>query len=140
MPDLHKEIARNVSSKRERDEALQHLRKLYGQALDGTEWEAFSSQLNQEADPIDPDDPIEFYDVEMRAVATVWPDVGMGHAWVWQDTEHKWTYAPGLVNKSWLEGAAYSRNRFVREFSSVDLGMLETLVVNALAGGAEIAG
>ena len=134
MPDLHKEIASKVRSKRERDKAQQFLRDLYGNAIKGTEWEMLAAELDQQADPIDPDDPIEFYELEMRGVATAWPDEGMGHAWVWQDTGRQWTYAPGLVNKSWLEGTRYGRAQFQREFPAADLDKLEALIAVVLRG------
>ena len=133
MPDLHKKIAEKVRSKQERQEARQFLRKHYGEATQGTAWIALAHELDQEREPIDPDYPIEFYEVESRPVAVVWPPEGMGHAWVWQRQDSSWTYAPGLVNKSWLEGEQYGRDRFVRVWPTVKLQELEGLVADALS-------
>lgn len=76
MPDRHKEIAERVRSKREREEARQVLRKHYGDATHGTEWRWLAHDLHHEREPIDPNDPIEFYEVELRAVQSSGPPRG----------------------------------------------------------------
>ena len=127
--DLHKRIANDVRSKKQRDAAQEFLRQLYSKAIEGTEWEQLRDELNAKSEPIDYEDPIELYEVEDRGVGVVWPDEGMGHAWVWRDG---WRPAPGLVNKSWLDGTRLSRGEFLRAFSSADLAALEVLADEAL--------
>lgn len=63
-------------------------------------------------------------------MGVVWPDEGMGHAWVWHTG--RWNLAPGLVNKSWLEGQRLSRSEFAREFPGADLAALEVLAAEAI--------
>lgn len=57
--DLHKRIANDVRSKKERDAAAGFLRQLYSKAIEGTEWETLRDDLSRRADPIDYADPIE---------------------------------------------------------------------------------
>jgi hypothetical protein len=127
--DLHKRIANDVRSKKQRDAAQEFLRKLYAKAIEGTDWEQLQDELDAKSEPIDHEDPLELYEVEDRGVGVIWPDEGMGHAWAWSKG---WRYAPGLVNKSWLEGTRLSRGAFARDFAEADLAALEVLAAEAL--------
>ena len=127
--DLHKRIAADVKSKKDRDRAAEFLRALYGKAIQGTDWETLWNELDQAADPVDPTDLVELYEAEDRGVAVAWPDEGMGFAWVWSDG---WREAPGLVNKSWLDGHRLSRSAFARQYPSADLAALEILATTAI--------
>jgi hypothetical protein len=126
--DLHKLLAEDVRSRAERDAARGFLRRGYESVVRGTEWEALYKELREDLDEVS--GPIELYEVEGRGVGVVWPATGMGHAWVWSDDS--WVYAPGLVNKSWLEGHPLSVDSFAAEFPEADLPWLEELARGAL--------
>jgi hypothetical protein len=132
--DLHKELARDVKCKRERDDALRFLRASYSAAVRGTEWDQLANELKVARESIDPSYGLELYEVEDRGVGVVWPEEGFGSAWVWNG---HWASAPGLVNKSWLEGHRLSPAKFQEEFPDADLGALEPLARAAIGGEPE---
>jgi hypothetical protein len=127
---LEKLIARDVRSKADRDQALGFLRKTYSNAVRGTAWEGVTEML-RERDEARPDDRLELYEVEGRGVSVVWPERGMGHAWMWDNG--CWGYAPGLVNKSWLEGRWLTPAQFIYDFPDADLSGIEEIARGALS-------
>ena len=128
--DLHEQLARDVRNLVDRDAALAFLRAGYANAIRGTEWETLAKELTEATSDPHPYDRLELYEVEDRGVGVVWPDSGFGHAWVWSG--ESWRYAPGLVNKSWIEGRRYSSATFANEFPDADLVQLEVLARGAL--------
>ena len=129
--DLHKQLARDVRSKAERDRGILFLQRNYSDAIRGTEWEQLSTDLKAGQNTADPDDGLELYEIEGRGVGVFWPDQGFGSAWVWAGG---WRSAPGLVNKSWLEGHRLTQQQFTREFPEADLGNLKKLAAERIVG------
>lgn len=131
--DLHKHFREAVTNRQERDEAQALLRRIYSQALSGSDFESLARDLHCQAESEAGSESVyELWEIEGRGVATVWPDEGFGLVWVWDG--HAWRIAPGLVNKSWVEGHRLSTVAFVREFPDADLGEVEVLVQEALGG------
>lgn len=127
--DIEKRIAADVRSRADRDRAMGFLQAAYTTAAKGTEWESLVDEATKQSARRGAD-RLELYEVEGRGVGTVWPAYGMGHAWVWRANE--WGYAPGLVNKSWLEGRSLSVEAFRTEFPDADLEWLTVLARGAI--------
>jgi hypothetical protein len=102
------------------------MQEAYSDAVKGTDWERLYRELAEQADEeINPDDALELYEVEGRPVGVVWPEDGMGCAWVWRGG--RWNDAPGLVNKSWSEGSRLSTFKFLVSFPGANLDTLITI-------------